>query len=68
MSMLVQRVTALLKETQSMEEAVSVLTANFRQLSSKEAKNTVLDVLDFSQKNMVEGELKHRLEQRGLTA
>lgn len=68
MSQLVLKVTTLLKDTQSMEEAVKVLTSAFKQLSPKEAKNTVLDILDFSNKSMVEGELKHRLEQRGLTA
>ena len=68
MSNVVIRVTSLLKDTQSMEEAVKVLTSAYKQLSSTEAKNTVQDVLDFNSKKMVESELKYRLEERGLTA
>ncbi len=68
MSMLVQRVTQLLKETKSMDEAVSLISSAFQNLSPKEAKNTVLDVLDFAKNNMVESELEYRLKERGLTA
>lgn len=68
MSMLVQRVTQLLKETKSMDEAVSLISFAFQNLSPKEAKNTVLDVLDFAKNNMVESELEYRLKERGLTA
>ena len=68
MSQLVLNVTSLLKDTQSMEEAVKVLTSNFKRLSSTEAKNTVQDILDYRNEKMVESELKYRLEERGLTA
>ncbi len=68
MSQLVQRITSLIKDTQSMDEAVKTLTSTFKQLSTREAKGVVEDVLDFSQNNMVEGELEYRLKERGLTA
>lgn len=68
MSMLVQRVTQLLKETKSMDEAVFLIGSAFQNLSPKEAKNTVLDVLDFAKNNMTESELEYRLKERGLTA
>ncbi len=68
MSQLVLNVTSLLKDTQSMEEAVKVLTSNFKRLSSTEAKNTVQDIIDYRNEKMVESELKYRLEERGLTA
>ena len=66
MSQLVLKVTSLLKDTQSMEEAVKVLTSSYKQLSSTEAKNTVQDILDYRNEEMGESELKYRLEERGL--
>jgi hypothetical protein len=68
MSTLVQSVTGLLQGTQSMAEAVQVLTTNFPQLSPKEAENTVKDVLDYANKEMQESELEHWLKSRGLSA
>ncbi len=67
MSQLVLKVTSLLKDTQSMEEAVKVLTSNFKRLSSTEAKNTVQDIIDYRNEDMGESELKYRLEERGLS-
>ena len=66
MSQLVQSVTGLLQGTQSMTEAVQVLTTNFPQLSAKEAENTVQDVMDFANKKMKESELDHWLKGRGI--
>ncbi len=68
MSAVVKRITTLIKDTQSMEEAVKTITQTFAHLSTKEAENTVKDVLDFSQNNMTEKELEHWLKDRGLTA
>ncbi len=68
MSNVVIRVTSLLKDTQSMEDAVKVLTSAYKKLSSTEAKNTVQDIIDYRNEKMVESELKYRLEERGLTA
>lgn len=67
MSQLVQSVTGLLQGTQSMTEAVQVLTTNFPQLSAKEAENTVKDVVDYAKKEMQESELEHWLKSRGIT-
>ncbi len=68
MSQLVQRITSLIKDTQSMDEAVKTLTSTFKHLSTREAKGVVEDILDFSKNNMTEKELEHWLSQRGLTA
>ena len=68
MSNVILRVTSLLKDTKSMEEAVKALTTSFKKLSSTEAKNTVQDILDYRNEKMVESELKYRLEERGLAS
>ncbi len=68
MSNVILRVTSLLKDTQSMEEAVKALTSAFKKLSSTEAKNTIQDILDYRNEKMVESELKYRLEERGLAS
>tara|TARA_Y100001960_G_scaffold321323_1_gene395885 strand:- start:92332 stop:92535 length:204 start_codon:yes stop_codon:yes gene_type:complete len=66
MSTLVQKITTLLKDAQSMPEAVQVLTSNYPQLSAKEAENTVQDVMDFANQKMKASELDHWLKGRGI--
>jgi hypothetical protein len=66
MSTLVQKVTTLLKDAQSVTEAVQVLTSTYPQLSPKEAESTVKDVVDFANKEMQESELEHWLKERGI--
>ena len=67
MSTLVQKVTTLLQNTQSMTEAAQTLTSHYPQLSAREAENTVKDILDYGNQKMKEPELNHWLTNRGIS-
>tara|TARA_Y100000588_G_scaffold240585_2_gene254417 strand:+ start:37761 stop:37964 length:204 start_codon:yes stop_codon:yes gene_type:complete len=66
MSTLAQKITHLLLGTQSMAEAVQILTSHYPQLSVREAENTVKDIIDYGNQKMKESELEYWLKGRGI--